>query len=73
MNKNDLLVRESVLAPTPSGIPSRNLAGSESCERCVRDRIIVRASCTPVVLTTGFAYDPIHSITRARGEGLAAV
>jgi len=29
--------------------------------------------CTPVILTTGFGYDPNHSIIRARREGLAAV
>jgi CheY-like chemotaxis protein len=28
---------------------------------------------TPVILTTGFGYDPNHSIIRARREGLAAV
>ena len=28
---------------------------------------------TPVILTTGFGYDPNHSIVRARREGLAAV
>lgn len=28
---------------------------------------------TPVVLTTGFGYDPNHAIVRARREGLAAV
>ncbi len=30
-------------------------------------------SDTPVILTTGFGYDPNHSIIRARREGLAAV
>lgn len=30
-------------------------------------------SATPVILTTGFGYDPNHSIIRARREGLAAV
>jgi CheY-like chemotaxis protein len=30
-------------------------------------------SKTPVILTTGFGYDPNHSIIRARREGLAAV
>lgn len=30
-------------------------------------------SSTPVILTTGFGYDPNHSIIRARREGLAAV
>ena len=28
---------------------------------------------TPVILTTGFGYDPNHSIVRARREGLASV
>ncbi len=28
---------------------------------------------TPVILTTGFGYDPNHAIIRARREGLAAV
>ena len=28
---------------------------------------------TPVILTTGFGYDPNHSIIRARREGLSAV
>ncbi len=28
---------------------------------------------TPVILTTGFGYDPNHSVIRARREGLAAV
>ena len=28
---------------------------------------------TPVILTTGFGYDPNHTIVRARREGLAAV
>ena len=28
---------------------------------------------TPVILTTGFGYDPNHTIIRARREGLAAV
>jgi DNA-binding NtrC family response regulator len=28
---------------------------------------------TPVILMTGFGYDPNHSIVRARREGLAAV
>jgi CheY-like chemotaxis protein len=28
---------------------------------------------TPVILTTGFGYDPNHSIVRARREGLSAV
>ena len=28
---------------------------------------------TPVILTTGFGYDPNHSVVRARREGLAAV
>jgi DNA-binding NtrC family response regulator len=28
---------------------------------------------TPVILTTGFGYDPNHAIVRARREGLAAV
>src|SRR6185436_19303221 len=28
---------------------------------------------TPVILITGFGYDPNHSIVRARREGLAAV
>lgn len=28
---------------------------------------------TPVILTTGFGYDPNHSIVRARREGLAAI
>ena len=27
----------------------------------------------PVILTTGFGYDPNHTIVRARREGLAAV
>lgn len=30
-------------------------------------------AATPVILTTGFGYDPNHSIVRARKEGLAAV
>ena len=30
-------------------------------------------AATPVILTTGFGYDPNHSIIRARREGLAAV
>ncbi len=30
-------------------------------------------AATPVILTTGFGYDPNHSIVRARREGLAAV
>jgi len=30
-------------------------------------------ACTPVILTTGFGYDPNHTIIRARREGLAAV
>ncbi len=30
-------------------------------------------SLTPVILTTGFGYDPNHTIIRARREGLAAV
>ena len=30
-------------------------------------------AATPVILTTGFGYDPNHSIMRARREGLAAV
>ncbi len=30
-------------------------------------------SVTPVILTTGFGYDPNHTIIRARREGLAAV
>lgn len=34
----------------------------------VKDR-----SSTPVILMTGFGYDPNHSIVRARREGLAAV
>jgi DNA-binding NtrC family response regulator len=28
---------------------------------------------TPVILTTGFGYDPNHAIIRARREGLSAV
>jgi DNA-binding NtrC family response regulator len=32
----------------------------------------VDADC-PVILMTGFGYDPSHSIIRARREGLAAV
>ena len=28
---------------------------------------------TPVILTTGFGYDPNHTIVRARREGLSAV
>ena len=33
-----MLVRESLLAPTPAGILSRDLAGWESCKPGVRDR-----------------------------------
>ncbi|MCH7703512.1 MAG: response regulator, partial [Planctomycetes bacterium] len=32
-----------------------------------------RDASTPVILMTGFGYDPNHSIVRARREGLAAV
>jgi hypothetical protein len=39
-----VLVRESVLAPTLAGVPSRKLAGSESCEQRVRDRNLTRAA-----------------------------
>ena len=43
-----VLVRESVLAPTLAGIPSRKLAGSESCEDLVRDRNVARAALVMV-------------------------
>ena len=74
------LMDNNVAMPFPSALPQQALAAL-ICPRPTAESEIgfvfaaarKKSATVPVILMTGFGYDPSHSIVRASQEGLQAV